>query len=355
MHTFKKYIYLFLFFGVFFWLIFFLFWDEYKDFRENQLEITQYKQQLVEYHGNFHHEDIIKLWQSVYLHSTPDLEFLNKLVNHIDGADTRVWLEVYIFTEKRILESLIRAHKRGVNVKVLLENNPYMAPHLNNKHYETLQKAGIPVRWSDPLNYALNHSKFILIDEKVFISTGNYSYSSFNFNRDIFLEIHHKEIFDALKQLFLYDYNHTALWILHPNILISPDNSRQKIESLFTHATQSIDMYFPYIADRQLLALVIETAQRWIDIRFILWENAQENSQDEVKRLIDAWVDVFFMRRPKLHTKSILMDQEILYIWSINFSFHSMDSNREVWLLLKDAHIITEFKEIFDNDIFLLK
>ncbi|MCH8518346.1 phospholipase D-like domain-containing protein [Candidatus Gracilibacteria bacterium] len=351
----RTYVYGILFIIVFFGVITYLFGEEFTEFQKTQAEKQEYQKTLTESKNIFQHKDIVELGDDVILHSTPDLVFLEKLVNYIDSAEERVWLEVYIFTEKRILEALIRASNRGVDVKVLLENNPYMAPYLNNKHYTALKDTGVSVKWSDPLNYALNHSKFMIVDERVFVSTGNYSYSSFNSNRDIFLEVFHQEIVGELGRLFLHDYRHEPFGVLHPNIVLSPDNSRQKIESLFLGANEKIDMYFPYMSDEALLDLVIDTAERGVEIHFILGEDARENSHNEIIRLINAGVNIYFMRRPKLHAKTILMDDKILYIGSINFSFHSMNSNREVGLLLKDTGIITEFQKLFKKDISLLK
>jgi phosphatidylserine/phosphatidylglycerophosphate/cardiolipin synthase-like enzyme len=58
-----------------------------------------------------------------------------------------------------------------LEVKVLLEHNPYKAPGLNNKTYGILQEAGIEVVWSNTKHYALNHSKTIVIDDENIIST----------------------------------------------------------------------------------------------------------------------------------------------------------------------------------------
>lgn len=348
---FLKHIYLLIFFAAFFWTVTYFFWDEFVEFQKSQRVEQEYQKLRDDANDFFHHDALIKLWEDIELYYTPDWEFLEKLVSDIDQAKERVWLEVYIFTEKRILEALLRAYNRGIDVKVLLENNPYMIPHINDKHYEALKESWIPVKWSDPLNYALNHSKFLVIDEKSFVSTGNYSYASFTSNRDIFLEIRHPEIVWELAILFEHDYNHEPFGVMHPNIVLSPDNSRQKIEGLFQAAQEGIDMYFPYISDTKLLELLIETAERWIDIRFIIWDDARENSHEEIQRLQDAWVEIFFMKKPKLHAKTILMDREILYVWSVNFSRHSMDFNREVGLLLKDRLIIDDYMKLFEYDI----
>ena len=125
---------------------------------------------------------------------TPDLKLLDTIVSHIDEAKEEIYVEVYIFTEKKMREALVRAHKRGVSVKVLLENNPYQTPYLNDDTFEILETAGIDVRWSDPLLYSLNHSKLLMIDDRAYISTGNFSYSLFAHNRDFLLELRQVEL-----------------------------------------------------------------------------------------------------------------------------------------------------------------
>ena len=347
----KVYWYQTLFFIIFLWVLSYTFWDEYIEFQKSQRVQQEYQVFLIDSNTTFQHSWLIKLWDDTQLHHTPDLEFLEKLVIDIDQAKERVWLEVYIFTEKRILQALLRAHHRGIDVKVLLENNPYMIPNINDKHYEILKESWIPVKWSDPLNYALNHSKFIIVDDTCYISTGNYSFASFKSNRDIFLEVQHPDIVRELVTLFTHDYTHQPFWVMHPNIVLSPDNSRAKIQSLFEEAQDRIAMYFPYMSDMKLLELVIETAKRWIRIDFVIWEDTQENSIEEIRELQEAWVRLYFMKNPKLHAKAILMDEKILYIGSINFSRHSMDSNRELGLLLTDRHIIKDFLNIFSHDM----
>jgi phosphatidylserine/phosphatidylglycerophosphate/cardiolipin synthase-like enzyme len=63
------------------------------------------------------------------------------MVENINSSKKRVYVEVYIFTEKRLRKALIDAHKRGVEVKVLLEKNVYKASSLNNDTYKSLKNA----------------------------------------------------------------------------------------------------------------------------------------------------------------------------------------------------------------------
>lgn len=43
----------------------------------------------------------------------------------IDESRERVWISVYSFTLPSLRESLVRAHERGVDVRVILEKFPF--------------------------------------------------------------------------------------------------------------------------------------------------------------------------------------------------------------------------------------
>jgi|TARA_B110000879_G_C10756382_1_gene349848 phosphatidylserine/phosphatidylglycerophosphate/cardiolipin synthase-like enzyme len=81
-----------------------------------------------------------------------------------------------------------------------------MAYNINNKSFNNLESSGVPVVWSDSEDYSFNHSKFIIIDNHFYISTGNYSYSTFKYNRDFFIKSDDSEILDKILEIYNHDY-----------------------------------------------------------------------------------------------------------------------------------------------------
>lgn len=315
--------------------------------RKQQIEYNILSQE----HAQAFTPSTLQAIEDAELHSTPDLGLLEYLVQGIDAATDKILVEVYIFTEKDLRDALLRAHARGVEVKVLLENNPYMAPYLNDKHYQSFQEAGIDVRWSDPLSYSLNHSKLLIIDERAFISTGNFSYSLFKYNRDFLVEIHDMNITESLEELFYNDFYHKNIWVLHPNIVLSPEYSREKIEWLVSSAQRSIDMYFPYISDTAFEEFLFEIAAQWVTIQLVVEEDFYDENPDVISRFTEKDIIVTALKGDSLHGKAVLVDESILYIGSINFSTYSFDENRELWIILREKNVIEDFKEIFLSDL----
>jgi phosphatidylserine/phosphatidylglycerophosphate/cardiolipin synthase-like enzyme len=73
------------------------------------------------------------------------------------------------------------------------------------------------------------------------------------------------------------------------------------------------------------------------------------DSNDFLIDYFGPWVARKFSKNYN-HTKMILIDDEILLLWSMNLSDTSLDKNREIWILIIDKNIISEYKKLFEND-----
>ncbi len=322
--------------------------DEYKTFHQNKINIEKNKLEHSEKIERFEVKNIKEL-NDIDFYYTPNKEFLTQIVELIENAKEEIFLEIYMLTEKRISEALIKMHKKGINVQVILEKSPYKAFNINNKSFESLSKAWINIVWSNKNNYSLNHSKVLLIDDISIISTGNFTYSTFTKNRDFFIITSDKNINTKLKENFYYDYKWEKINIYDNNLIFSPNDSRIQFEKLFNEANNNIKMYFQYLLDDILVEKLIKLKNdKNIEITIILPETAKEDIN--TKKIEKNWIKTAFMKKITMHAKAILIDDKYLFIWSINFSQYSIDKNREVWILIKNSEIITDFLKIFSKD-----
>lgn len=323
--------------------------DEYKNFHQNKIELEQRNTQLNEKIESFELKYIEKL-DDINLYYTPNKELLTNIISKINNSKNEIFLETYMLTEKRTIEALIKAKKRWINIKVILEKAPYMAYNINNSTYDKLKKAWIEVIWSSKENYNFNHSKILLIDDLSIISTGNYSYSTFTQNRDFFIFTKDKNINSKLKTNFNNDFSWIKTNIYDDNLIFSPNTSRIKFEKMFDSANKQIIMYFQYMKDEKLVEKLINIKkQKNIDISIIIPKTAIDD--ENTKKLKKEWIKIIVFPKYTMHAKAILIDSEYLFIWSINFSDNSIDKNREVWILIKNNEIINEFLYIYKQDI----
>ncbi len=335
---------------IFFVGFWYFYGDEFWDYQDTQQQEKIYQESISEKKESFDMQNISTL-EDTQLFVTPDLWLLDDIVSQIDNAQERVYLEAYIFTERDMRDAIIRAHSRGVEVKVLLENNPYKAPYLNDSHYNDLDSAGVNVAWSDPLNYSLNHAKMLIIDDTVYVSTGNFSYSLFKHNRDFLIKIHDSEFLEILEALFLWDFWHKNIGIYHENLVLSPDYSRSKLTNLVRWAQKSIDFYFPYLADEDFQNVLFELAASGIKIRWIVDTTFYKENPELIELYISNWINLRKINSWKLHAKSIMVDDRIAYVGSINFSTYSFDENREIGVILQEQNVVTTLLEVFNSDL----
>lgn len=325
----------------------FFYWKEFFSHQKKQIEIWHSIEFVTNKWENFSLSELQTL-ENVEVISTPSKNFLHSLVQDIKNAKKEIFIEVYLFTEKRTRQALIEAKKRGVNVQIILEKNPYKASKINDESFQALKNAGIGITWSNNKNYSLNHSKLIIIDEKVFVSTGNLSYSTFAFNKDFFIVIRDEKLKKILKWTFFNDFNGRKEQFYHENLVASPYFSRSKLETLFSWAQKSINMYMPYLDDKKMNSLLENIAKNWVKIAIIIDEKSKND--ETVARLKNTWVQIQVLKDKKMHSKVILIDDTIAYIGSTNFSHYSLDSNRELWIIFKDETAVKKVKNIFLQD-----
>ncbi len=325
----------------------FVFWKEYFDFHKKQREINKNISQTIKKSENFKLNQVkdIKNTEVFY---TPYPKLIEKIVEKINSAEKRVYLETYIFTEKRIKKALKNAKNRNLDVKVLLEKNPYMVANINNRFFNELKKSGVDIAWSNTKNFKLNHSKFFIIDDEAIISTWNITYSTFKFNRDFFVFLKDKEIIKSLEEIFLADFKWIKTWFYDESLVVSPYYSRKKIEKLLNSAEKEIKIYMQYLKDEKINNLILDLQKKWIDIKIIVNKNNLED--EEIVYLKEKWIQIKALEKQKMHSKVIIVDKKYIFIWSENFSSYSLDKNREIWIILKEESLIKKVLEIFETD-----
>jgi phosphatidylserine/phosphatidylglycerophosphate/cardiolipin synthase-like enzyme len=103
---------------------------------------------------------------------SPDMGATDLVVKAIAEAHQSIRVAAYSFTSKPIAQALLAAHKRGVDVKVVVDKSQAKAKYTSATF---LANVGIPTRID--YRYAIMHSKFIVIDG-VNVETGSFNFTS---------------------------------------------------------------------------------------------------------------------------------------------------------------------------------
>ena len=128
------------------------------------------------------------------------------LLQLIDRAQKEIKVAVYIFTVPSLRDALVRAQKRGVTVRVILEKNPYNLGGINKETKKVFQENNIVFHESDERYFSFMHAKYMIFDQKWMISTANWTRSSFSTNREFFIIGKDVSILSDLNAVFETDF-----------------------------------------------------------------------------------------------------------------------------------------------------
>ncbi|MBI5649168.1 MAG: hypothetical protein HZC40_01770, partial [Chloroflexi bacterium] len=108
----------------------------------------------------------------------------NIILKAIESAKKSIRFKMYLFTRDDIQNALIAAAKRGVDVRVLMELNPFGSGGTNVDIFNAMKGTPIKFRWAS-YDFRFTHEKSMVLDDQVaFIMTHNITASSFNTNRE---------------------------------------------------------------------------------------------------------------------------------------------------------------------------
>jgi phosphatidylserine/phosphatidylglycerophosphate/cardiolipin synthase-like enzyme len=94
-----------------------------------------------------------------------------RIVSEIESAEKSVLVQMYMFTSKPITDALVKSKKRGVDVKVILDQSQEKMAY---GRWPVMQKGGVKVFFDR--DHEIANSKIILIDDRTII-TGSYNFT----------------------------------------------------------------------------------------------------------------------------------------------------------------------------------
>ncbi len=114
--------------------------------------------------------------------SAPENNF-DALLQRLRSARSQILLNVYLFTNPQIAQTMIQAKQRGVDVRILFEGVPVGGVPKKARYYANkMFRAGIPILWMRGdrkqriiRRYRFNHAKYAIVDRTwAVIGTENY-------------------------------------------------------------------------------------------------------------------------------------------------------------------------------------
>lgn len=274
----------------------------------------------------------------------------NAFSKSLSNADDTVKIQTYDFTKKEIKQIMKSLLEKWVIVNLIMENNKYQQYQNTWQQIEEYfsDYPRFQIRSDEQMWTLYTHSKIALVDSWFWVQTANLTHSSFVANREHFFYSENSWVWNSLNNIFDKDWNGESIELddIHPNLVVCNINCRAVIENLLSNAEKSILIQTQYILDENVLEILKGKSDELDDMRFIV---SDTDSNDFLIDYFGPWVARKSSKYYN-HTKMILVDDEILLLWSMNLSDTSLDKNREIGILIIDKDIINEYKKLFEND-----
>jgi len=282
------------------------------------------------------------------------------LVEALDQARTAIDAALYDLNLWSVRNALIRAHDRGVSVRMVVEGDSR-----DRREVQELIEAGIPVIFDQ--TDSLMHNKFFVIDgSEVWTGSMNMTVNGAYRHLNNLIQVRSVRLAENYSMEFEEMYLEGFFGEIslentpHPDLVLdgirietyfSPeDSTAARIMQLILNAEESIDfLYYSFTSDGIADALLFQDTQG-VQIRGVL-DAYQEGTGlgGEYQRLNDFGLDVYLDVHPeKLHHKIIIIDNEIVITGSYNMTRSAEIRNDENTLIIHNVTLAEIYSGEFD-------
>ena len=348
-----------------------------------------------------HHRPLVKMLQNT-AHAVPlygsrltpyikGEEKMNALLEAIHQAKHHIHIQYYIFMDDRtgcrLRDALIEKAHQGIIVRILYDD---MGCHSVQKpFFEQMRQEGIDIRpflhvhfpvFSSKFNYR-NHRKIVVIDGCVgFMGGMNIADryvdgTSWGTWRDTHLRIEGAGV-AGLQASFLSDWSATTKQNIsaeeyYPQMPSYTTNILQVVSGgpfgkwrtllqadsfAITRAHHHIRIQTPYYLPSDVLnSSLQEAALAGIEVELMLPERSDVKtvnlaSHSFLDDMIKAGVKILFYQPGFLHSKLLLIDDDLTVLGSANMDFRSFEHNFEVNAFIYDKDFTAQMIRIFEQD-----
>lgn len=275
-----------------------------------------------------------------------------QILNLIKNAKNSIDLVIYQMSDKNISDALIAAKNRGVDVRVLLNGGYFgkMEKSTISLEYQYLTKSGISVKYT-PADFALTHQKTLVTDNTALIMTWNFTPTYYSTARDFGVIDQDQNDVSAIKQTFDADWNDEHIVSpLGDNLLWSPSAENDTL-LLIKNAKQTLDIYNEEMNYDVITNALKDAVRRGVIVRVIMTYSTP--NKPIFNDLISSGIQIHTFSGTKklyIHAKVIVADNQDIFIGSQNFSYNSLNKNRELGLIFKNQNIISSVENTFATD-----
>ncbi len=279
------------------------------------------------------------------------------IVDAIDSAKTSMKIKMFVFSDPDLINAVIAAKKRGVNVQVMLNPARRSGEEENSETRKLLEAVGIEVKDSNP-EFGLTHEKSMVIDEEVaFIKSLNWATKNLTVTRDYAITTSHKHEVDEVISCFTADWDRTTFDPgEHANMIWCKGNGRERIARFIDEAKHTLFVQNERYQDSVIIERLVRAAVRGVKVHIMarpphaLKKDKLVEGVGGLRIMDDVGIKVHTLRHLKLHGKMLIADGSRAIVGSINLAPGSFDDRRELAIEVHDEEIVERLQQIAHED-----
>jgi len=247
----------------------------------------------------------------------------------IGSARRRLVLSLYRCDDRKVLEALGAATRRGVRVEALVTRRAGDRLSLRLLRI-LLEQLGVLV-WRYADRRVKYHAKYIVADEETaLVGSLNFTHRCFRKTSDFMVITRDADVVASLVELFDADCRVPAGSLPHisSRLIVAPDHARADIRRLLKDTRRCIRLIDPKLSDPSMLAMLQAKAASGVSFTVL-----------DGRRVAGM----------RSHGKLLILDDTVAVVGSLALSSTNLDDRREIAVVVRDDVAVRRLVQFFDQ------
>ena len=275
----------------------------------------------------------------------------------IEDARSSIVVKLFEFQTHALIQALIDAKARGLDIKVMLNEVRGNGVRPNDGTLEALRDHSLDAGWTSPL-FPISHEKSLILDDRhALIATFNFSDKYFSHTRDYGVVIEDQAIVGEIRACFDADRRGIAFTPHDDSPLAWGNaNARQTVCAFIDSVDKHLHIQQPKFHDVAVLDRILAARERGVKVHLL----CGGHSGIEMRDIVDTFANQRILERAgvhlrkqhglKLHAKIMLADGKRAMLGSMNIDREAYDVRRELGVVFDDKTAVAALQKQFDAD-----
>ena len=263
---------------------------------------------------------------------------IGPILRAIARARTAIDIVIFRLDCRSVTRALEAAVGRGVAVRAMIARKHHGRSRDLRKLERRLLRSGAVLSRTagDLVRY---HGKMMIVDRRVLHVYGfNYTRRDYR-SRSFGIETTNPVLVRDALELFDADATRRPYRSGSGELVVSPDNSRERLSAFISGARRQLLIYDPRLSDTAIHRLLTERAATGLDVR-VIGKARHLRSPLKIEKFPGF----------RLHVRAIIRDGRQAFVGSQSLGPIELDRRREVGVIVRDPAVVRRMRAIFERD-----